>query len=35
MEPPPSNDGKGDRQPFVYLNTQFDEQEGRFSPDGK
>jgi eukaryotic-like serine/threonine-protein kinase len=25
----------GDRKPFPYLETQFDEQEGRFSPDGK
>jgi len=25
----------GDRKPFPYLQTQFDEQEGRFSPDGK
>jgi Tol biopolymer transport system component/predicted Ser/Thr protein kinase len=24
----------GDRKPFPYLQTQFDEQEGRFSPDG-
>jgi Tol biopolymer transport system component len=25
----------GDRKPFPYLQSQFDEQEGRFSPDGK
>jgi Tol biopolymer transport system component len=25
----------GDRKPFPYLQTQFDEQDGRFSPDGK
>jgi len=24
----------GDRKPFPYLQTQFDEQDGRFSPDG-
>jgi serine/threonine protein kinase len=33
--PNAKDDGKGDRQPFVYLNTQFDEQEGRFSPDAR
>lgn len=32
---PNVKDGKGDKHPTVYLNTQFDEQEGRFSPDGK
>jgi Tol biopolymer transport system component len=25
----------GDRKPFAYLQSQFDEQDGRFSPDGK
>jgi len=25
----------GDKKPFPYLNTQFNEQEGAFSPDGK
>jgi eukaryotic-like serine/threonine-protein kinase len=25
----------GDRKPFPYLQSQFDEQDGRFSPDGK
>jgi eukaryotic-like serine/threonine-protein kinase len=25
----------GDRKPFPYLNTQFDEQQGQFSPDGR
>ena len=29
------DDGKGERQPVAYLNTQFDELEGRFSPDAK
>jgi Tol biopolymer transport system component len=26
---------EGDRKPFPYLQSQFDEQDGRFSPDGK
>jgi len=28
-------DGKGDAKPYPYLQTQFAEMEGRFSPDGK
>jgi Tol biopolymer transport system component len=28
-------DGKGDATPFPYLDSQFDEGDGRFSPDGK
>jgi hypothetical protein len=34
IAPQPAN-GKDDTKPFVYLNTQFDEMEGRFSTDGK
>jgi serine/threonine protein kinase len=34
IAPQPSSGG-GDPKPFTYLNTQFDEEEGRFSPDGK
>lgn len=26
---------EGDRKPFVYLNTNFDERRGQFSPDGR
>lgn len=31
---PQPPDAKGDRKPYPYLNTQFAEEEGRFSPDG-
>jgi Tol biopolymer transport system component len=27
--------GKSGGKPFPYLQSQFDEQDGRFSPDGK
>jgi serine/threonine protein kinase len=33
--PNAKDDGKGESQARVYLNAQFDEQDGRFSPDGK
>jgi hypothetical protein len=38
IAPQPSSgksDGKDDTQPFPYLHSEFDEQEGRFSPDAK
>jgi eukaryotic-like serine/threonine-protein kinase len=34
IAPQPSEVDKGDRTPFPYLQTEFDEKQGRFSPDG-
>jgi len=31
---PQPRDSSGDRKPYPYLQTEFDESEGRFSPDG-
>jgi serine/threonine protein kinase len=35
IAPQPSEAAGGDRKPFPYLQTEFDEKHGRFSPDGR
>ncbi|MSV35142.1 MAG: hypothetical protein EXQ47_06020 [Bryobacterales bacterium] len=35
IAPQSPQEAAGDRKPFPYLQSQFDEQDGRFSPDGK
>jgi len=35
IAPQATNAGGGERKPFPYLQTEFDEKHGRFSPDGR
>jgi eukaryotic-like serine/threonine-protein kinase len=35
IAPQPSNAGRENREPFPYLQSEFDEKHGRFSPDGR